>query len=82
MNNPAMCQLPNAPKGHSRQSAAKGFWQPWLASCYALGWIVDWAYWAHDSLAGLLFGWLAALLWPVHLASFVLFVWLPALVGS
>lgn len=80
VNYPTMCQLPHAPAEHDRQSAAKGFWQPWLASCYVVGWLVDWLYWAHDSFSGLLFGWLPALLWPVHLASFALFDWLPQLI--
>ena len=70
-----------APGLLGRQSAKKGFWKALVGFVYGVGWLVDWAYWAHDSAWGLLFGWVPALLWPIHLASFALFDWLPPLIS-
>lgn len=63
----------NAPEKKRRESAARGFWAPLLTSVYVVGWMADWIYWASDEAwHHIIFGWLPALLWPVHVVGAIL----------
>ena len=84
MNNPAMCQLPNAP-GKQRWHRQR-FDKPGVIGMafilYMFGFALDWLWWIHyGDWAAVMFGWAPALLWPFHIISWVLFGWLPALVA-
>ena len=61
----------NAPdkKPRDRRAVLRGF----ARNVYVFSWVADWIYWASDGAwHHIIFGWLPALLWPIHLAGALL----------
>ena len=62
-----------APEKKRRESAPRGLWSSPLKWIYGFGWINDWIYWASDEAwHHIIFGWLPALLWPIHVVGAIL----------